>query len=91
MNRVVYTLMTSCFAGIVAVLFCRLGFGHHLDKIIIGDIMLLVPGAILTISIRDMLCGDIIAGVFRLIESVLIACAIGAGYAIPLFVLGGLL
>jgi len=91
MNRVVYTLMTSCFAGVIAVLLCFIGFGQHLDKIVIGDIMLLVPGAMLTLSIRDMLCGDIIAGLFRSVESVLIAGAIGAGYAIPLFLFGGLL
>lgn len=91
MNRVVYTLMTSCFAGILAVLLCHVGIGQHLDKIIIGDIMLLVPGAMLTIAVRDMLCGDIIAGLFRSVESILIGGAIGAGYAIPLLLLGGLL
>lgn len=91
MNRVVYTLLTSCFAGILAVLFCFIGLGRHLDMVVIGDIMLLVPGAMLTIAVRDMLCGDIIAGVFRAIESILIGGAIGAGYAISLFLLGGLL
>lgn len=91
MNRVVYTLMTACLSGVLAVLLCYVGLGQHLDKIIIGDIMLLVPGAMLTLAVRDMLCGDIIAGLFRAVESILIGGAIGAGYAIPLFMLGGLL
>ncbi len=91
MNRVVYTLMTACFSGVLAVLFCYLGFGQHLDTIIIGDIMLLVPGAMITLAVRDMLCGDIIAGAFRIIESLMIAGVLGAGYAIPLLLMGGLL
>ena len=40
----------------------------HADKIMIGDIMLLIPGIAITNSIRDMLMGDTIAGIMRLIE-----------------------
>ena len=91
MNRVVYTLFISMLAGAIAVPLCYFGIGQHLAAIIIGDIMLLVPGALLTLSLRDMLCGDIIAGLFRAIESILVGGAIGAGYAIPLLLMGGLL
>ena len=56
----------------------------------IGNIMLLIPGMALTNSIRDLLCGDIVAGLLRLVESLLIALAIAAGYSIPLILLGGI-
>ncbi len=91
MNRVVYTLLISVISGAIAVPLCYFGIGQHLAAIIIGDIMLLIPGALLTLSLRDMLCGDIIAGLFRLIESLLVGGAIGAGYAIPLLLMGGLI
>ena len=46
----------------------------------IGDIMLLIPGILMTNSIRDILIGDTISGVMRLVESLLwagaLACAI---------------
>jgi len=38
-----------------------------------------------------MLCGDIIAGLLRLTESILIAIAIACGFAISLIILGGIL
>ncbi len=60
------------------------------DKVMIGNIMLLIPGMALTNSIRDLLCGDIVAGLLRLVESLLIALAIAAGYSIPLILLGGI-
>lgn len=37
----------------------------------IGDIMLLIPGILMTNSIRDILIGDTISGVMRLVESLL--------------------
>ena len=56
----------------------------------IGNIVLLIPGMALANSIRDLLCGDIVAGLLRLVESLLVALAIAAGYSLPLFLLGGL-
>lgn len=91
MNKIVYTMLAALLAGTFATICFILGFGLNLDKIMIGDIMLLIPGMALTTSFRDMLCGDIIAGILRFIESLFIAGAIALGYAIPLLVLGGYL
>ena len=46
----------------------------------IGDIMLLIPGIAATNSIRDMLMGDTISGMMRLIESILWAGALACGF-----------
>lgn len=89
MNKIIFTMLASLFAGGFATICYSLGFGLNLDKIMIGDIMLLIPGMALTTSFRDMLCGDIIAGILRFIESLFIAGAIALGYAIPLLILGG--
>ena len=49
----------------------------------IGNIMLVIPGLQLTTSLRDMLNGDIITGGLNLVEAVLKAMAVAAGFALP--------
>jgi uncharacterized membrane protein YjjP (DUF1212 family) len=59
------------------------------DKIIIGGIMLLVPGLAITNAIRDTMAGDLVAGTARTVEAIFIAAAIatGAGSMLKLWTL----
>ncbi|MBN2897139.1 MAG: threonine/serine exporter family protein [Clostridia bacterium] len=63
------------------------------DRIIIGAIMPLVPGLAMTNAIRDSLSGELVAGVTKLAETLIIATgiAIGVGIALSLRlnILGG--
>ena len=61
---------------------------HSVDMVIIGNIMTLVPGVGLTNALRDLLVGDSVSGLLRLIEAILMAIAIAAGYFL-VAVLGG--
>jgi uncharacterized membrane protein YjjP (DUF1212 family) len=58
-----------------------------MDKIMIGDIMLLIPGLMSTNAIRDVLIGDTLSGIIRLIAALLLAAALALGFmgAIILF------
>ncbi|MBE5906163.1 MAG: threonine/serine exporter family protein [Lachnospiraceae bacterium] len=91
LNKIFYTALSALLGGLAAIIFGYIGIGQHVDKIMIGDIMLLIPGMALTTSIRDMLCGDLMAGLFRALESIMVAGAIALGYAIPIYLLGGML
>lgn len=84
MNFIVNNLMCSLVGGLLAVVLTRIGFGESVDKIVIGNIMLLIPGISLTNSIRDMINGDIMSGVMRLSEAIIISIAIAVGFAIVL-------
>ena len=42
-------------------------------------------------SVREMLCGDLMSGLLRLLESVIIAMAIACGFAVPLLLSGYIL
>jgi uncharacterized membrane protein YjjP (DUF1212 family) len=57
----------------------------------IGDIMLIIPGLMLINSVREMLCGDVMSGLLRLLESIIIAMAIACGFAVPLLLSGYIL
>ena len=52
----------------------------HSDLIIIGDIMLLIPGLAFCNSIHDMVMGDTISGVLSMFDAVLRALSIAIGY-----------
>lgn len=89
-NRVVYSLIISTVAGIACILTVLIGVGVDVDKVMIGSIMLLIPGINLMNALRDMMCGDIITGILRLAEALMMAVAIAAGFGIAIMGMGGL-
>ena len=79
----------SFLAALTAIAGVRLGVGQNLDKIIIGAFMGLVPGVAITNFMRDVLEGDLFAGITKLTESLLTATALALGAGIALSLLGG--
>ena len=79
-NGMVKSLISSFTAGVLSVLCVSVGFGQHVDKIIIGTIMLEIPGLSFGNALRDLLCGDTLAGTMRFIQAVLQALMIALGY-----------
>lgn len=79
-NGIFYNFISSLLAGVLAFRFASLNIGAHLDKIMIGDIMLLIPGLMLTNAIKDMMNGDTMAGFLRFCEALLTALAIALGF-----------
>lgn len=86
-----YSLAISIVAGLLCILSVFAGIGQHIDMVMIGSIMLLIPGISLMNALRDMMCGDIITGILRLAEALMMAVAIAAGFGIAIMILGGLL
>ena len=89
MNQIFVNAVSSFFLCLSAFLLVRLGIGQDVNKIIIGNIMLLIPGIALTNSLRDMISGDIMTGMLRFFDAVLVAAAIAAGYILAAQRLGG--
>ena len=79
-NAMARTVVGSFFAGVLALLCVAVGFGHSADKIIIGTIMLEIPGSAFGNALRDLLVGDTLAGSLRLIQALLQACIMALGY-----------
>ncbi|WP_297523217.1 threonine/serine exporter ThrE family protein [uncultured Clostridium sp.] len=89
-NPIIFTGIISFIIGCLAIASVKIGLGVNVDKIIIGDVMLVIPGMAMVTSFRDMLCGDILAGTFRLVETALITISITFGFASALY-LGGMM
>ena len=90
-NRLFYTFLASFLSGCLAVLLVRLGLGHHADKIMIGDVMLFIPGLSLVNGVRELFYRDILTGVYRLVEAIILAVAIAAGFGVAIYLCGGVL
>ena len=79
MNDTVYTFLASFLTGILVGLAERILPGLHVDQVMIGDIMLLIPGIMMTNAIRDFLLGDTISGALRLTQALLLAGVLALG------------
>ena len=90
-NALSYTLVSSLIAGVASILLWHLGLAANYDKVMIGTIMLLIPGLAFGTSIRDLLCGDTLAGLLQFIQSILKAVIIAFGYSIAIYLLRSLL
>lgn len=72
------------FAGFLSIVAIRLFPALNEYKIIIGSVMLYLPGVAITNGIKDAFYGDLIASFTRLGEAFLIAAAVAAGVGISL-------
>lgn len=81
-------LLDSTVAGLLSFVPQIIGLHCHADNIIIGTIMLLVPGLTVGNAMRDMISGDIYAGLMRLTNAVLCALAIALGFSFAVFIFG---
>lgn len=79
LSKIIANLMASALVTLCGLTFFHLGLGNHIDKIIIGSLMPLVPGVALTTSIRDFLNTDYLSGMIRLIDTLLVASCIAIG------------
>ena len=79
-NNIICAFITS----ILAITFVHFNFGSNIDNIIIGVIMLLVPGVAITNSVRDIMSGEFITGAITMIKAFFIALAIAFGVGVGL-------
>lgn len=80
-------IVGSAFVTTLALAVYSLGMPIRYDKVIIGDIMPLVPGIALTTSIRDFFNGDYLSGAIHMIDAFLTAfcIAVGVGFIIQIY------
>lgn len=93
-NSFISNSLLSSFIAISSLVFVKMGLGEHLDMIIAAGIMPLLPGFAITNGIRDFIAGDLISGVSRAFEALMIAIsiAIAIGTVLSLYYsLGGII
>ena len=74
------TVISSFLACSIAMLSVNIGIGSNEGAIITGFIMLLVPGVLFGTAMRDVFCGDLLAGSLKILQALLLSFAIALGY-----------
>ncbi|MFC5650965.1 threonine/serine exporter family protein [Paenibacillus solisilvae] len=69
----------SLMIGLLASLIVLMDLGEQFDKIVIGSVMPLVPGLLMTNAVRDLMAGHLVSGLSKGSEAFLTAFAIGTG------------
>lgn len=89
-NNIIFNLVCSFVVGALISLSAKFIPFINADMIMVGVIMLLIPGIAFTNSVRDVLVGDTISGIMRLIESLLWAAGLAIGFMLAIFLVGGI-
>ena len=78
-------LLSFC-AGVLSLLFCAacssLGIGCSGSLVMLGSVMILIPGLSLWNALKDILSGDLFSGIYRIAGGLSATAAIVAGYAL---------
>ena len=91
MKSIFSNVICSLLSGMACILMCYIGVGQNPEMIMIGNIMLLIPGVLLTNSFRDFISGDMITGLLHFTEAMIIAICVAVGFILSKTLLGGLL
>ena len=83
-KTVISSFASAMLAGIAFMIFPDI----NVDSIIIGAIMLLVPGLMFGTSMKDLLCGDLIAGTLKMLQAFIQTLMIGFGYMLSYALIG---
>jgi uncharacterized membrane protein YjjP (DUF1212 family) len=77
-------IVGGAFAATTAMAAQNLGLAGNKDAMIIGAIMLLVPGVMIVNAIRDLIVGDLLAGIARAADAFISAAGISIGVGVAL-------
>ena len=87
-NTIIFDFLASLISGIGICITAHLVNDLSLGMVMIGDIMILIPGVAMTSAFRDMIAGDTVSGTMRLIESCLWASALALGFMAAMLLFG---
>lgn len=85
-DTIIFNFVNSFICGLGIMIVASIWDGISPDMVMIGDIMLLIPGVAMTNATRDMLSGDTISGVMRFVESLLWAVALALGFMAAIWI-----
>ena len=95
LSKIVGNISGGALVTAICILLFTAGIGDHLNFMVIGSIMPLIPGVPFTNSIRDIADGDYISGSVRMLDALLvffcIAIGVGVGFALAGWMTGGVL
>ena len=88
-NQMIHSVFSSFVGAMLSLTLIYFGIGQNTDMILIGVIMLLIPGLAFGNAVRDLLFGDTVSGIMQLVQAVLIAVMVAFGFTVSMMIFGG--
>lgn len=88
LSKIAGNILGSALAAALCILFWSFGFGTGLSQMIIGSVILFIPGVAFANGIRELAAEDYVSGVIKLLDAILVFFCITLGVCISLFVHG---
>ncbi|RVU55175.1 threonine/serine ThrE exporter family protein [Anaerosphaera multitolerans] len=83
----VYNFIGSFIITVLAILFTKINLASNYNMVVIGSIMILVPGVPSTNAARDIMNGDFLSGLMGLAKTIFLGLAIALGVGAALQIL----
>lgn len=80
LNDFIRVGLCSFFCGLIAAIVYKLGLNVSTDMIGIGNIMIFIPGVLFTVAIQEILANNMLAGLTKVIESIVLSLVIATGF-----------
>ena len=90
-NAIAKAVIESFALSALSILSVGFGIGEHIEFVTIGAIMTVIPGLDFGNSLRDLMYGNLLSGILRMMQSVVTAVIIALGYVAATFLFGGAL
>ena len=88
LSKITCSISGALLGTTVCIFFYQAGFGEHLNSIVIGTIMQMIPGVSAVNAIRDIADGDYISGAVRMMDALLVFFCVALGVAVAISVTG---
>ncbi len=85
LSKMIQTILGSALVTFCGIMIARIFPILDMDNIIIGGLIILVPGVPFTTSIRDFFNGDYLSGTIRLIDAILVALCMAIGVGVSYY------
>ncbi len=84
LNKYIEVILGATVGALCCQLLFLLGLGTSVDSAVVGVIIPLVPGVVLTTGIRDFFTSDYLSGIIHLVDAFLTAVSIAVGVGVVL-------
>lgn len=81
-QKMLQVLLCSLGGGLLSVLLYYIKLGENVSYIMIGGVMILIPGIYIGTSIKDVIYGDTLSGSIRLLQAFIVSLTIAAGFSV---------
>lgn len=83
-NNIVFNFLISFVIGLMIALLSNIVPNLSIGHVFTGDLMILIPGLAITVSLLDVMLGDTVSGLMRAVDSLLSAAVLALGYALAM-------